>query len=45
MLNDYFYPLYRRLPNKHSIVFMQDAASAHYARDVREWLEEKFPGR
>jgi hypothetical protein len=45
MLKDHFYPQFRRLPNKGSFLFMQDGASAHYAGDVREWVEQKFPGR
>jgi hypothetical protein len=45
MLKDHFYPQFRRLLCKDSFLFMQDGASAHYAGDVREWLEQKFPGR
>ena len=28
-----------------SIFFMQDGAPAHYASDVRKWLDANFPGR
>jgi hypothetical protein len=45
MLKDHFYPQFRRLPFKDSFFFMQDGAPAHYAGDVREWFEQKFPGR
>jgi hypothetical protein len=45
MLNDYFYPIFRRLPNQQSIFLMQDGASPHYGLDVREWLDQKFPAR
>ncbi len=45
MLNDYFYPLFCCFPDRHCIFLMQDGASPHYARDVREWLDEKFPGK
>jgi len=45
MLKDYVYPQFCRLPFKDSFFFMQDGASAHYSCDVREWLEQKFPGR
>ena len=45
MLKDHFDPQFRRLPRKDSFLFMQDGVSAHYAGDVREWLEQKFPGR
>ncbi len=45
MLNDYFYPVYRDLSDNESIFFMQDGAPAHYASDVREWLDENFSGR
>jgi hypothetical protein len=33
------------LPDNESIFFMQDGAPAHYASDVREWLDKNFPGR
>jgi hypothetical protein len=45
MLNDYFYPIFRRLSNQQSIFLMQDGTSPHYALDVREWLHQKFPAR
>jgi hypothetical protein len=45
MLNDYFYPVYSDLPDNESLFFMQDGAPAHYASDVRDWLEDNFPGR
>ena len=45
LLNNYFYPLFRRLPDNNSMIFMRDGASPHYACQVREWLEQKFPAR
>jgi Helix-turn-helix domain (DUF4817) len=45
MLNDYFYPLFRRLRDKDSIFLMQDGAPAHYAIDVRQWLNKNFTAR
>jgi hypothetical protein len=45
MLNNYFYPIFRRLPNKQSLFLMQDGASPHNALEVRDWLNQKFPAR
>ena len=45
MLDDYFYSLFRRLPEKDSMFFMQDGTAPHNARGVREWLERKFQER
>ncbi|CAF4179297.1 unnamed protein product, partial [Rotaria magnacalcarata] len=45
MLNDYFYPLFHDLPDSESFFFMHDGAPAHYASNVRDWLDENFPGR
>ncbi|CAF4656865.1 unnamed protein product [Rotaria sp. Silwood2] len=45
MLNDYFYPLFHDLPDNESFFFMHDGAPAHYASNVRDWLDENFPGR
>jgi hypothetical protein len=35
----------RNLLDNESIFFMQDGASVHSASDVRNWLDENFPGR
>ena len=44
MLRRCFYQQLSRR-DKHDIVFQQDGAPAHYARIVRDFLNEKFPER
>jgi hypothetical protein len=40
-LNDYLWPQIKRK----RMYFQQDGAGAHYAVQVRNWLDEKLPGR
>ena len=38
-------PAVKRLRKVRSIIFQQDEAPAHFARDVREFLDQNFPNR
>ena len=39
------FPIVYEFPHFGYLHFQQDGALAHYAKDVRQWLDEKFPGR
>lgn len=45
MLEEQFWPEVEPLVEAHQLYFQQDGASAHYAKQVRDWLDEKFPAR
>ena len=45
MLNDFFLPRIVDKPNLEEIHFMQDGAPPHFAKQVRAWLDQTFPGR
>jgi hypothetical protein len=45
MLKDYFYPIMQRKRIHNKIIFQQDGVPAHFFKQVREWLNEKFDGR
>lgn len=45
MMKEKFFPEFCRLPNAPELLFMQDGAPPHWQKDVRSWLNEKFPGR
>jgi hypothetical protein len=45
MLNDWFWPKVRNLPDVQQMFFMQDGATPHYALETRQWLDVHFPGR
>ncbi|CAF2091164.1 unnamed protein product [Rotaria magnacalcarata] len=45
MLKDYFYPIIQRKRLHNKIIFQQDGAPAHFSKEVRELLNEKFDGR
>ena len=41
----FFLPQVRRLHKVRSIIFQQNSAPAHFARDVRQFLDKHFPDR
>jgi hypothetical protein len=45
MLIDEFWPSLNMLQHTNSYIFMQDEAPPHWARTVRQWLNDKFPNR
>jgi hypothetical protein len=45
MLQHFFYPVLRQKKLTRKIMFQQDGASAHFAKTVRSWLDEKFNDR
>ena len=45
MLEDYVMPIISQWPSADDLIFMQDGAPPHYARSVRNWLDDTFPGR
>ena len=45
MLEDYVWPIVSGWENIDELVFMHDGAPPHFARSVRDWLDQKFPGR
>ena len=45
MLQNFFILEVRKLHKIRSIIFQQDGAPAHFARDVRQYLDHQFPER
>mgnify|MGYP001047299604 CR=1 FL=1 len=45
MLQTFFLPEVRKLHKVRSILFQQDGAPAHFAIDVRQYLDQHFPNR
>jgi hypothetical protein len=45
MLQEFFIPEIRKLHSIRSIIFQQDGAPAHFAVDVRQYLDYHFPNR
>lgn len=45
LLKERFWPVIMNWPDIHDIYFQQDGAPAHYGAPVKNWLNEKFPGR
>jgi hypothetical protein len=45
MLQNYFYPIMQRKRLHKKMIFQQDGAPAHFSKDVRSWLDEKFDDR
>ena len=45
ILQQNFMPELNLLENSSDIIFMQDGAPPHWAKKVRSWLNETFPGR
>jgi hypothetical protein len=45
MLNEKMWPEVQQRTQVRRLWFQQDGAPAHYDRQVRQWLDEKFPGR
>jgi hypothetical protein len=45
MLQHFFYPVLQQKKLTRKIMFQQDGASAHFAKTVRSWLDEKFNDR
>ena len=45
MLQTKFWPAFKRLQNCSKLIFMQDGAPPHYAKNVRDWLNKKFKNR
>jgi hypothetical protein len=45
MLQNFFIPEIRRLHKLLSIVFQQDGAPPHFSVDIRQYLDNQFPGR
>jgi hypothetical protein len=45
MLQEFFIPEVRKLNKMRSLIFQQDGAPAHFAVDVRRFLDKTFPGR
>lgn len=43
LLQTYFWPAFTMLPHPNRMTFMQDGAPPHWARRVRNWLNEKLP--
>lgn len=44
LLEGYFWPKVQHHPALHGLYFQHDGAPAHYAKSVRDWLDEHFPG-
>jgi hypothetical protein len=45
MLQNFFMPEVRKLHKVRSCIFQQDGAPPHFARDVRQYLDDQFPQR
>ena len=45
MLKTFLWPLLATLPDIDRMHFMQDGAPPHFARTVRQWLDQVFEGR
>lgn len=45
MLKDYFFPIIQRKRIVSKFMFQQDGASPHFSLIVRNWLNDKLPGR
>lgn len=45
MLQNYFYPIMQRKRLHKTMIFQQDGAPAHFSKNVRSWLDEKFDSR
>ena len=45
MLETEVFPIISEFPHFSDLHFQQDGAPAHYAKDVRQWLDETFSGR
>lgn len=45
MLQTFFYTELQQSNNVNEQLFMQDGAPPHYANNVRQWLDVKFPGK
>ena len=45
MLKAFVLPRLQNHPRFRSLLFMQDGAPPHFARTVRQWLDENFPDR
>ena len=45
MLKSYFFPILQKKRLTKQIIFQQDGAPPHYSLEVRNWLNEKFPGK
>ena len=45
MLKSYFFPTLQKKRLTKQIIFQQDGAPPHYSLEVRNWLNEKFPGK
>jgi hypothetical protein len=45
LLNDQFWPEVGHLVEEQQLWFMQDGAPAHWAKLVRNWLDQKFTNR
>jgi len=43
MMQTFFYPKFRDLPDSEDHLIMQDGAPPHYARNVRTWLNGNLP--
>ena len=44
MLKTKVFPIVNEFPHFCDLHFQQDGAPAHYTKDVRQWLDETFPG-
>ena len=44
MLKTKVFPIVKEFPHFGDLHFQQDGAPAHYTKDVRQWLDESFPG-
>jgi hypothetical protein len=45
MLNDQFWPSMGHIVEEQHLWYMHDGAPAHWSKQVRSWLDVKFPGR
>jgi hypothetical protein len=45
MLNDQFWPIVGHIVEEQHLWYMHDGAPAHWSKQVRGWLDEKFPHR
>lgn len=45
MLQEYLNPILVRKRIQRRVIFQQDGAPPHFDRKVREWLNQKFPGK
>ena len=45
ILESFFYPYLQRRKITKKIIFQEDGASAHFAKSIRSWLNEKFDNR